>query len=68
MLANSVPLIRADQVWDQLGYRGAGVTVAVLDTGRTTPGWTSPLSTSRPHRSRPFPSMAAERRELEDGS
>jgi subtilisin family serine protease len=29
----SVPLVRASEVWSDLGYRGAGVVVAVLDTG-----------------------------------
>jgi subtilisin family serine protease len=32
-LAESVSLIKADQVWSQLGFTGAGVNVAVLDTG-----------------------------------
>ncbi len=32
-LADSVPLIHADQVWSQLGDRGEGVTVAIIDTG-----------------------------------
>src|SRR5262249_30456975 len=29
----SVPLVRAPEVWADLGYRGAGVTIAVIDTG-----------------------------------
>ncbi|HWJ06205.1 MAG TPA: S8 family serine peptidase, partial [Steroidobacteraceae bacterium] len=33
VLAESVPLIGADQVWTQLGVTGAGVRVAVIDTG-----------------------------------
>lgn len=32
-VASGVALIRADQVWNDLGARGAGVTVAVIDTG-----------------------------------
>lgn len=32
-LANSVPLIGADDVWSDLGYTGEGVTIAVIDTG-----------------------------------
>ncbi len=34
-LANSVPLIRADEVWalNPVGFTGAGVTIAVIDTG-----------------------------------
>ncbi len=32
-LAQSVPLIRADQVWSQYGDQGQGITVAVLDSG-----------------------------------
>jgi subtilisin family serine protease len=32
-LAQSVPLVGAPQVWSALGYRGAGITIAVLDTG-----------------------------------
>ncbi|HEX6098314.1 MAG TPA: S8 family serine peptidase [Thermoanaerobaculia bacterium] len=32
-LAQSVPATRADQVWQTLGTRGAGRTVAVIDTG-----------------------------------
>jgi subtilisin family serine protease len=32
-LAESVGQIKADQVWSQLGFTGAGVNVAVLDTG-----------------------------------
>lgn len=32
-LLESVPFIYADDVHDQLGYTGAGITVAVLDTG-----------------------------------
>jgi len=32
-LAESVPLIHADQVWSQLGVTGEGVTVAIIDTG-----------------------------------
>ena len=35
-LAQSVPMINADDVHDTLGYTGAGVTVAVLDTGVDT--------------------------------
>src|SRR6185436_1124016 len=31
-LAQSVPLIQADQAWSQ-GYVGSGTTIAVLDTG-----------------------------------
>jgi subtilisin family serine protease len=31
--SDSVSLIRADQVWTQLGYRGDGITVAIIDTG-----------------------------------
>lgn len=32
-LVKSVPHIRAGQVWSQLGTRGKGITVAVIDTG-----------------------------------
>lgn len=32
-LNNSVPLIGAPEVWDDLGYDGEGVTIAVIDTG-----------------------------------
>ena len=32
-LESSVPFIRAPKVWKQLGSRGAGVVVAVIDTG-----------------------------------
>jgi len=32
-LAESVPFINADQVQNQLGFTGEGITVAVLDTG-----------------------------------
>lgn len=32
-LNGSVPYIGADRVWSDLGFTGAGVTVAVLDTG-----------------------------------
>jgi subtilisin family serine protease len=35
-LAQSVPLIRADQVQTSLGYTGSGETVAVLDSGADT--------------------------------
>lgn len=33
MLETSVPHIGAPQVWEQLGARGKGVTVAIIDTG-----------------------------------
>ena len=33
LLADSVPLIRADRVHDELGYTGHGVIVAIIDTG-----------------------------------
>ncbi len=33
MLASSVPAIGGDSVWSDLGYDGAGTTIAVLDTG-----------------------------------
>ena len=33
LLAESVPYIGADRVWNDLGYTGKGVTVAVLDSG-----------------------------------
>ncbi|ABG05840.1 peptidase S8 and S53, subtilisin, kexin, sedolisin [Rubrobacter xylanophilus DSM 9941] len=33
LLHESVPLIGADRVWRRLGYRGAGVGVAILDSG-----------------------------------
>lgn len=33
MLHESVPLIGADRVWRKLGYRGAGIGVAILDSG-----------------------------------
>ncbi|HET8773766.1 MAG TPA: S8 family serine peptidase [Thermoanaerobaculia bacterium] len=33
LLANSVPQIHAPQAWAQTGTRGAGVTVAIIDTG-----------------------------------
>ena len=32
-LATSVPQIGAPQVWEQLGIRGRGVTIAIVDTG-----------------------------------
>ena len=32
-LATSVPLIGAPEVWNDLGYDGTGVTIAVIDTG-----------------------------------
>lgn len=33
-LVNSIPLIRADEVWNSIpGYTGAGVTIGVIDTG-----------------------------------
>lgn len=32
-LNESVPLIGADRVWNELGYTGKGVTVAVIDSG-----------------------------------
>ena len=35
-LNQSVPLIGADRVWNELGITGKGVTVAVLDTGIDT--------------------------------
>ncbi|MGH7254529.1 MAG: S8 family serine peptidase, partial [Nitrospirales bacterium] len=35
-LNESVPLIDADRVWNELGYTGKGVTVAVIDTGIDT--------------------------------
>lgn len=33
LLHESVPLIGADRVWDELGYTGRGVGVAVIDSG-----------------------------------
>lgn len=36
MLDSSVPVIGAPQVWAQLGNRGAGITVAIVDTGIDT--------------------------------
>ncbi|MFZ1753635.1 MAG: S8 family peptidase, partial [Caldilineaceae bacterium] len=33
MLDSSVPIIGADKVWQQLGNRGEGVTVCIIDTG-----------------------------------
>jgi serine protease AprX len=33
LLHESVPLIGADRVWDELGFTGAGVGVAVIDSG-----------------------------------
>ncbi len=33
VLADSVPLVRAPDVWSSSGYRGAGVMIAVVDTG-----------------------------------
>jgi len=33
VLADSVPLIGADQVWSQVGATGTGVRIAVIDTG-----------------------------------
>lgn len=32
-LDESVPLIGADRVWNELGYTGRGVTVAIIDSG-----------------------------------
>ena len=32
-LGDSIPLIGADFVWDELGFTGEGVTIAVIDTG-----------------------------------
>jgi subtilisin family serine protease len=32
-LSESVPLIRANQVWNSLGVTGHGITVAIIDTG-----------------------------------
>ena len=32
-LAQSVPLIQADRVWNELGASGLGITVAIVDTG-----------------------------------
>ena len=32
-LNQSVPLIGADRVWNELGYTGKGVTIAVIDSG-----------------------------------
>jgi serine protease AprX len=32
-LNESVPLIGADRVWNELGYTGRGVTVAIIDSG-----------------------------------
>ncbi len=32
-LAQSVPLIQADRVWNELGATGLGITVAIVDTG-----------------------------------
>lgn len=32
-LDESAPLVGADRVWTEVGYTGAGVTVAVIDTG-----------------------------------
>jgi serine protease AprX len=32
-LDESVPLVGADRVWNELGYTGKGVTVAVIDSG-----------------------------------
>ncbi|HEY2386777.1 MAG TPA: S8 family serine peptidase [Candidatus Binatia bacterium] len=29
----SVPLVRAPEVWSDFGYRGAGATIAIIDTG-----------------------------------
>jgi serine protease AprX len=33
LLKDSVPFIGADRVWNELGYTGKGVTVAVIDSG-----------------------------------
>ena len=33
MLDSSVPIIGADKIWQQLGNRGEGVTVCIIDTG-----------------------------------
>ncbi len=33
MLEVSVPLVRAPEVWNDFGYRGAGTVVAIIDTG-----------------------------------
>lgn len=33
LLKESVPYIGADRVWNELGYTGRGVTVAILDSG-----------------------------------
>ncbi|MFC4769283.1 S8 family serine peptidase [Effusibacillus consociatus] len=33
LLKDSAPLIGADRVWNELGYTGKGVTVAVIDSG-----------------------------------
>lgn len=32
-LDESVPLVGADRVWNELGYTGSGVTVAIIDSG-----------------------------------
>ncbi len=32
-LSNSVPLINADAVWEDPGYTGDGITIAIIDTG-----------------------------------
>jgi len=32
-LSASIPLIRADEVWQSLGYDGDGVTIAIIDSG-----------------------------------
>lgn len=33
LLDESVPLIGADRLWRELGYTGAGVTIAIIDSG-----------------------------------
>ncbi len=32
-LKNSAPIVRADEVWNTLGFTGVGVTIAIIDTG-----------------------------------
>jgi serine protease AprX len=44
-LNQSVPLIDADRVWNELGYTGRGVTIAVIDSGIDATHRDLPLAT-----------------------